>query len=259
MNLFTLEIPPRFMTCTLPPRFLVDGLGGGDVALRELTTEEFVDTIDDQAERTSKVLLGCRGHELPAGAAARSGSANCPRAWAPCSARRQDSLSLDQARGIVERTRLQADAAELAVRDLDKLSEAIEGNGKATKSLKSEFMDFAKNADREILGVKRGFTHLFDIIALGAGAIGGVVTAIIELNREFARIAWSRLRIMDEREDVARNCVRDRILGGSEPSSSAILGGSPSTSGAPKRSPRRLTAGRRGRFRGRKAVMIGPA
>jgi len=69
MNPFTIEIPPRFVTCTLPARFLVDGLGGGDVALRELTTEEFVDTIDDPPERTSRAVLGCRGQELPQGAA----------------------------------------------------------------------------------------------------------------------------------------------------------------------------------------------
>jgi len=107
------------------------------------------------------------------------------------STRKQDSLSLDQAREIVERTRLQADAAEEAVKDLDKLSEAIESGGKATKGLKSEFLDFAKTADNRILSVIRGFNKFVEIVAIGAAAIGGVVAAIITLNRELERIAWA--------------------------------------------------------------------
>ena len=61
-DLWSVKVPTRYHTVTFPPAH-----GGGDVVLRDPTTEEFLDNIDSADERAMRAVYAFRGAKVGEG------------------------------------------------------------------------------------------------------------------------------------------------------------------------------------------------
>lgn len=107
VSIFDLDIAPLFYELTLPARFTVDGFQGGDVVFRDITTGEFVDLIENPADRALASVHSFRGTLLPTGAAREEWWRALPggvvRLFKESSKRFNESSMDDTVRAVFER------------------------------------------------------------------------------------------------------------------------------------------------------------